>query len=278
MHPTSEFLLPQHGLSSCIFAAIYRDTRAASLSDSDRFNHFPASPLVSVTFVIEGNLRLVSPRERPSMLERIIPLPQFSVTPPQDTPTTSWSPGPVAVVSVAFYPEAWSKLEDVMAVETVQNALSKAFQKNRSDADVQQCWAAFCDAVQPVWQASRAKGGLDDWAGSTRLSDWSRSLVSRVALAGPGRSVRAFERRLKRWSNQSRKSLKFFSDFENLHRRVVEGDTSNLAGLATESGYSDQSHMGRAVRRATGFSPAQLNRNIESDEAFWCYRLLGERF
>ena len=48
--------------------------------------------------------------------------------------------------------------------------------------------------------------------------------------------------------------------------------------LAGDAGYSDQSHMGRAVRRATGFSPARLNRMIESEESFWCYRLLGQRF
>jgi len=38
------------------------------------------------------------------------------------------------------------------------------------------------------------------------------------------------------------------------------------------------SHMGRVVRQTTGYSPAQLNRLIETDEAFWCYRLLGEHF
>jgi AraC-like DNA-binding protein len=54
--------------------------------------------------------------------------------------------------------------------------------------------------------------------------------------------------------------------------------TASAAGLTTEAAFSDQSHMGRAVRRATGFSPAHLNRVIATEEAFWCYRLLGERF
>jgi hypothetical protein len=36
--------------------------------------------------------------------------------------------------------------------------------------------------------------------------------------------------------------------------------------------------MGRAVKRATGFSPGQINRLIATEEPFWCYRLLGERF
>ena len=48
--------------------------------------------------------------------------------------------------------------------------------------------------------------------------------------------------------------------------------------LAVEAGFADQSHMGRDLKRATGFSPVQLNQRILQNEAFWCYRLLGERF
>ena len=51
-----------------------------------------------------------------------------------------------------------------------------------------------------------------------------------------------------------------------------------MRASVVEGGFADQSHMGRAVRRATGFSPARLNRMIESEESFWCYRLLGQRF
>ena len=72
--------------------------------------------------------------------------------------------------------------------------------------------------------------------------------------------------------------LGFYAAFENLHRLSVERPDEPLAMLAGDAGYSDQSHMGRAVRRATGFSPARLNRMIESEESFWCYRLLGQRF
>lgn len=90
--------------------------------------------------------------------------------------------------------------------------------------------------------------------------------------------MRAIERRLKRWSSQSRQSLKFYSDIENLHMLSVNNADAKLAGLASDAGYSDQSHMGRAVQRATGFSPAHLNQLIKTQEAFWCYRLLGERF
>jgi hypothetical protein len=51
-----------------------------------------------------------------------------------------------------------------------------------------------------------------------------------------------------------------------------------LAAPEKYAGYADQSHIGHAVRRGTGFSLAQLNRYINAKEALWCYRILGERF
>jgi hypothetical protein len=157
----------------------------------------------------------------------------------------------------------------------VINALSTAF---LSSGTFETGWADFTKALIPLWEEARATQGLAGWSGSLRLNDWSRSILARAALAGPGRSLRAFERRLKRWTQQSKQSLKFYSDIENLHQLSTEKSNTTLAEMAFDAGYADQSHMGRAVRRATGFSPAQLNRRIEKDEAFWCYRLLGERF
>ena len=59
---------------------------------------------------------------------------------------------------------------------------------------------------------------------------------------------------------------------------MVQMPDANPAQIALDAHFSDQSHMGRAVKRATGFSPAHLNTLTETNEAFWCYRLLGERF
>lgn len=278
MRPRSKFFYPPTHLSGCIFGAIFRDTRHTILTDAQRFNHFPASPLFSATFIIEGDLRLMTTKGGTSNAKPSISLPKFSVMPPNDGPISSWSPGPVAVLSVGFYPEAWAKLEQNGALDVVSAALSKAFPGVPPENPIDPNWSEFCNALSPIWQDTRTIGGLSDWSGTTRLSDWSRSILSRVALAGAGRSIRSLERGLKRWSTQSRQSLKFYSDMENLHRISVVNSDVDLAGMASDAGYSDQSHMGRAVRRATGFSPAQLNKKIETDEAFWCYRLLGERF
>ena len=86
------------------------------------------------------------------------------------------------------------------------------------------------------------------------------------------------ERRLKRWTGHSRQALEFFAQVDQLHGLAHHAKNLTAAEIAHDGAYSDQAHMGRAVKRATGFSPVRLNRLIETEEAFWCYRLLGERF
>ena len=97
-------------------------------------------------------------------------------------------------------------------------------------------------------------------------------------MSSAGQSLRSYERRLKRSSGHTQRALMFYANVENLHKVARENADQPLSDIALAAGYSDQSHMGRALRRATGFSPAQLNHAIETEEAFWCYRLLGERF
>ena len=104
------------------------------------------------------------------------------------------------------------------------------------------------------------------------------SIATAASLSGPGRSLRAAERRLRRWTGQSRQTVNLFSRIEEVHALAARDPDAAGAEIAAKAGFSDQSHMGRAVKRVTGFPPGHLNRRIAQDEAFWCYRLLGERF
>lgn len=52
----------------------------------------------------------------------------------------------------------------------------------------------------------------------------------------------------------------------------------NLAALALSAGFSDQSHMGREVRRVTGIPPGRFRQLIDTEEAFWFYRLIEGQF
>ena len=265
MAPISELLLPPVELAGCVFAGIYRDTRGARLGCADRVNHFPASPLVAVSYVMAGELRLIPGGAEWRAAEAVAPIPAVHVVGPQGRPVSSWSPGPVAALTVGIYPDAWRLLGGDGAFGRVPEVLRM---------DPGEGWAGVCARLIPVWAAVRPAG----WKPARDLGDWVRGAVARAALSGPGQSLRSLERRLKRSSGQTRGTLAFFEHFERLHALSLRSPDVPLAELAVEAGYADQSHMGRAVRRATAMSPARLNRAIAEEEPFWCYRLLGERF
>ncbi len=273
MRPVSKLFLPPPPLSGCLFAAVYRDTRGVMLSDTDRINHFPASPLVSVTLVSCGELHLLPARSGPAA-RSMLPLPRLFVMGPQNAPVSSWAPGEITAISVGIYPDAWLRLGGDEDFSVAPECLATALKRLAAEENPETGWAAFCDALNGVWAGRRPS----PWHGATGIVDWARAVMIRSALSGSGRSLRSLERRIKRFSGHKRRVLDFYSSIENLHRISRQSPESPLAEIAVEAGYADQSHMGRAVRRATGLSPARLNRAIETEEAFWCYKLLGERF
>lgn len=278
MPPKSSLLFPPSGLASCIATAVVRDTRGSSLGDMDRLNYFPASPLFAVTCVLSGALHMVTEIRDLETLRNSRPMPAISVTPPQDTPISSWSPGPVAAITIGFFPDAWIRLGGEPDSNLLPETLGEALATFQSADGLDQQWAVFCTALAPLWSSRREASKLSDWSGSNRVADWSRHVLSRIVVTGPGRSMRTMERRLRRWTGQTRQSLEFYARIEELHRMRVETPDAPLAAIAVDADYSDQSHMGRDIKRATGFSPARLNRMIETEEAFWCYRLMGQRF
>lgn len=274
MPPIAKLFLPPPDLAGCLMAGIYRDTRGANLSDADRMNHFPASPLVAITLVQLGALHMLPSGTDWQNAEQTRALPEKSVLPPQDVPVSSWAQGDVVALTVGVFPDAWRVLGGESACSTLPPVLDEAFACFGTAGDVSEGWIAFCDRLRTAWSTTRP----DRWQPVARISDWYTALATRAALSGAGRSLRSIERRIKRYSGQTQRSLAFYSAFEQLHEHSTRVAGQHLAGIAIEAGYSDQSHMGRAVRRATGFSPARLNKAIETEEPFWCYRLLGERF
>lgn len=277
MSAHSYILFPPAELASCMSIGIVRDTRGLTLSALERVNYFPASPVVAFTLVLEGALRVSSEICDLATLRTKPVMPEISVTPPQPAPTQSWSEGPIHALTVGFYTDAWVQLGGDVATNRVPRGLEIAAALLGQNTHVQPDWPAFCDALGVIWAQSRTASKTPQWAGSHRIADWVRHLSTRAALSGAGQSVRSVERRLKRLSGQSKQSLRAYAQMENLLRLRVKNPDTPLAAIAADAQFSDQSHMGRAVKRITGFSPGQLNQLIETDEAFWCYRLLGER-
>ena len=111
---SSRLLLPRCAPASGVFAAVERDTRALALSDAERFNYYPATPLAVVSWIFEGALHPVqmvgTATGEPALSA---PLPRLTLAGPQRRPRASWAPGPVHALSVAFRPEDLARLTGV---------------------------------------------------------------------------------------------------------------------------------------------------------------------
>lgn len=267
-------ILPPPALAGCLYGALLRDTRGRGLSDGALYNHFPASPLVTVTWVFHGVLHMVERgRVRPDAL------PAISVRGPQPGPLTSWSPGEIVALTQAFKPEAWGALTGQAPDALTGRAVALAdalepgpFHDALAAVGTPSDLTAFEAALAPMWTVRRP----DAWTGAAGrgIGDWVRAMSLRVAVSDTGRSVRQAQRRLKALTGHNRRALDLYAQVEDLWRLSRDSDAP-LAQVALDGGFADQSHMGRAVRRVTGYSPRALTRAIEEDEAFWAYRLLG---
>lgn len=287
--PTAQaarLLLPRPSLAGCLFAAVARDTRGLDLVAAERLNFFPASPLCAVSLFFEGRSLVVDPDNLdPDAAGRA--LPTIFVSGPQRRPLTSWNPGPVHALTIGFYPEAWPSLlrgdisdavdRNLDLPDAARDAFAAICHDAHATGDAVAAFDLFQNRLEPIWRNARPAAP----AAARLLGDWSRALALRAATSGPGRSARQVQRRVRAWTGQALRDLNVYARTERLFAQsqaAKKGGAFDLAKLAVEAGFADQSHMGRAVRRVTGLSPSRLGAAIDTDEAFWCYRLLGARF
>jgi len=276
---SARLLLPRAGLAGLVSVAIVRDTRRLQLAPEQRYSYFPASPFCAASWVLEGQAHLA---DAMGLIDGE-PLPPAFISGPYRRPIATWSPGPVVAMTVGFYPEAWRALTglDAKALSgrewpldaALSQELLPLFRAVAAAGDCERGFARLQDGLDPLWRDSRPQGLGPPW-----LEDWARGLVARAALSGPGKSARQIQRRVKAWTGQSQRDLQVHARVEAVFARTHAANDVSLSELAADMGYADQSHMGREVKRITGHSPAQISRLIATDERFWCYRLLGERF
>ena len=278
---------PRASLAGCLFGAIVRDTRHLSLDDAHRFNFFPASPLCTLSWFFEGASHLASFAGDGSIAIDEAPAQTAFIAGPQRRPMISWNPGAVHAMTVAFYPDAWNALfeGDVGAYvdrtapfdEVARGPMLDFLRGVMQHGDAEERFRRLEDGLEPIWRQARPAGrATAHW-----LHDWTRALALRAATSTAGQSARQIQRRIKSWTGLNRRELDALARTEQLFAAAAQlpsPDTADLAQLAAATGFADQSHMGRHVRRVTGFSPSRLGGVIRSQEPFWCYRLLGERF
>ena len=282
---THRVWLPRLSLTSCVRGIMMRDTRRAGHTPWQDFNYFPASPLCSISWWIHGRSDQVlgSFPERPATLDdRREPFgARIVLGGPFSRPTVSWNDGPMQGVMLIFMPDALQ----------LMTGFDPAAHLNRF-SDVRTIlppdWCAFAESVltepdealrlrrieeflEPRWNAVRPTQALS----GHRYHDWAQGLALRAAQSSAGSSLRQFERRIKFWAGQPMRELKGLGKLEQAFFNAIAAEEAgrfDLATLAAENGYADQSHLTRVTRRMTGFAPADLHRRIYSEEPFWAYR------
>ncbi|MGV2980766.1 helix-turn-helix domain-containing protein [Camelimonas sp. ID_303_24] len=271
--------LPSRPLLACIYMAVERDTRAVQLTDADRFSYYPATPFPSISWILDGQLQMVEGGAGADAPRLAKPLPKVVFSGPTRKPSASWSPASVHALTVSFYPEALARLLRISIQQYVGTILplERVLSPGKMD---QLLTMNFGDGTDPYDRVQQTLMCLLKDVPAPRISDvrsWLALLATRTSsmtgMAGPRRK----QRLVKDWTGQSLRDLQLYARVENAMSYGAEMSDKkglNLAAVAAETGFSDQSHLGRDVRRVTGLPPAKLNELIQRDEAFWIYRLL----
>lgn len=271
-------------LQGAVAAIVSRDTRGQELDDAQRLSHFPASPIVCLSWFQDASVGLV---ERTAQGHLWRPFGSSLVlSGSQSAPTVSWAPTVGRGGMICFTPDVAKHLFDVdwtgvhdrfvpadQVLDTTWHALMDALcAANDDDALL----AALDRHLTPRWLAVRERASI-----VTPLRHLGRHWFERLALQAREwrreQGPRQVERRVKAMSGRSLrawgalvKSEGAFFTARDLHESGLPID---WAGLAQDEGYVDQSHLSRAARRITGFPPGEFVRRYAEDESFWLYRL-----
>ena len=270
---TARVIAPPTSLASCVRAYVVRDTTGRPVLPAEqRFNHFPASSMCSISWIIEGKVRLPGPA----------PMPRIALGGPQTRPRTSYNPGPVHVFIALFFPHALHALTGLdmsdhvdrfTPLDTVADAPWQALSQQVMGAPGDDARVRLLgEFLEPRWQAARASGA----APGTVVGDWVNSMALHIATSGWGRSARNIERRVKVWAGQPLRGLRRFHRAESTFletRDDMEAGTVSWAEAAIEGGYADQAHLCRETRAVTGRTPTELARGVKDDESYWVYRI-----
>lgn len=88
--------------------------------------------------------------------------------------------------------------------------------------------------------------------------------VSEIAIAAHA-TVRTLERKFKQSSGYTVKDVSGLMRFEQVRNKLWLEPNSNLAGLAQELGYTDQSHLSREFKRYSGTTPGIFARKAKKE-------------
>lgn len=280
-NPNASLIAPGDRLGACVCMYIVRNTLG---TDRASTNHYPATPLCSVVWSMEGATVMAGSAADPD--GRTFGAGTAVFNGPQPQPWSTFNPGPAHFFIALFYPDAVHALTGLdMAAWVGKSApaasvlglpwqnLTTALIEATSDAARAALIDDFIDRLlaqrreQVSAIAHRPRGLLAEWIGPLA------GVAVSSALSG---SRRMAERRLKSSAGLSLRTMKRMSRGEQammMARAEHDAGKISWSDVAADTGYADQSHMTRDTRALTGLSPAALAHKVEHDDSYWLYNI-----
>lgn len=271
-------------LQGAMVALICRDTTGLVLDSAQRLSHFPASPLVTLSWFQDMDVGLVTSGARPSAWRPFGSPVMISGS--QSHPIVSWAPttgrGCMAcftadMAQALFGLEPASVQDRFLPARQVLGAkwtsLWEALLRAKDDAATM---SALHTHLEKPWREMQGRGSP-----VSSLRRVGRHWVDRLAWQAQQwrrtQSPRQVERRVKSFSGRSLRQwqslVRTEEAFFAARDRYEAGQSVEWASLAQDEGFADQSHLSRTAKRITGFAPREFSQRYMEDESFWLYRL-----
>lgn len=270
-------------LQGALVALVGRDTGKPPLSSAQRLSHFPASPMVTISWFRGIDVGLVERDENGPCWRPFAA--QVVISGSQSHPTVSWAPTTGCGYMACFAADAAQALFDV-DLAVIQDRFVPV------DQVISDKWSTLWNALLTSddedllsvleihlagrWQALQGRASTQ-----ASLRQLGRHWVERLAWQAQEwrrmHSPRHVERRIKSFSGRSLREWQALVRTEGLffaaRDRFETGQPFDWAALAQDEGFADQAHMSRVAKRITGFSPSEFAQRFIEDESFWMYRL-----
>lgn len=281
--PTYAALIRPHpALADCIRTYVTRSTVDADLSVEERRNHFPPTPTCAITWFMRGSYADVQLGGKP--MGGPLPWPVI-FNGPRTQASVSVNPAEVQAFIMLILPDALQALTG-LDISTHVNRYSAP--ADVLDADWQAMLTTVLHAqndesrveliesfLLPRWRAL----GKEPNATAGTFGPWATKVADRAANHAEGRSERQVDRRIKHWTGQPLRQLRGIGRAEDTlfrARDALAEKRLHWADIAADTGYSDQAHLSREMRRIAGLNPKQLQQ-VMTHESYWLYQIWTSR-
>ncbi|MBT2619426.1 helix-turn-helix domain-containing protein [Chryseobacterium sp. ISL-6] len=142
-------------------------------------------------------------------------------------------------------------------IAQLHSTLNTLIQNGRVDEAIEHVKEYFLNAHKAI-----AKDSMLFKAGIAMTEAKGTLPVSQVAQAAHA-TVRTLERKFKESSGHTVKDVSGLMRFEQARNHLWLHPETNIAGLAIDLGYTDQSHLSREFKRYSGITPAAFARKAK---------------